>query len=230
MSKLFILEGVCCAGKSTLSTLMEKKIGLKRIKECTEDQKEWKLPKTTLDAINNEKLYFHIEEGRMEESIKLCSENHDVIADRGPISIVAVAYGYNKRGVFNTFNHAMNHYIQMIEKQKYYLPSSYFYLDVDIELIEERNKRRYMDSGLLLEDFWINHDAILYQKEFYSYYGELLGGRWHVLDASLETNILLDTIKPRLNMAYSISYNSEVVEEYLELLYMLSKKLKGVLI
>lgn len=156
--KIITIDGPSNTGKTTVCEEIIKMSDFIMIKESGRRIKHPK-PSTNLsEELYNQKFYFKEEIKRLLEAEELSKKGNNVILDRGPLSILSVAYAFEKTERYKAFENAQDLY-KSFSKQTQIVDLSLFF-ETNLEEINQRNKK------VKLSEEWMNDKFIFYQMEF----------------------------------------------------------------
>ena len=156
--KIISIDGPSNTGKSTICENISRYPQFEYIKESGRRVKHPR-PSTNLEEeILNQIFYFKEEEKRIEEAYNLASQGKFVILDRSVLSILSIAYAFEKVGKYQAFSNAKALYEKFNEKM--ISPDMYIFLEAKPIDLQKRNK------SVKLPPSWMNDTFIGYQIEF----------------------------------------------------------------
>lgn len=173
--KIILIEGVSCAGKTTVCRrLSEEKEyhiipeAIRYIERITGKQHEEALPTPTNEdeEKRNQKILFNVELQKIREANELANSGKDVVIDKSLIAVMATAFAFEKMNGYKT-SFAMSidlfkKFLGILKKEKMIFCDMFLYLDADKDVLESRNYRREH----VLDNFWINEELLKYQHIF----------------------------------------------------------------
>jgi deoxyadenosine/deoxycytidine kinase len=175
----YVIEGICCAGKTTLGRFLAERFGLRFLSEASEWVKETRpVPLTYEQARENERYFLEIERQRYSQAKKWLNEGKSVIADRDIISTLCIAFGYKQQKKIDTFDELFSDVVDYIKVGYFYPPNLYLYLSVNNQTVEKRNQLRANTLG----DFWIGDEILQAHREFYQQFGSVMKNEWMHLE------------------------------------------------
>lgn len=162
--KIIVVEGPSNAGKTTTCQYMKNYENCVVIDECNVYEPNHPRPSKSLEQeIKNQLFFFKVEMRRMRRATQLALEGKNVILDRCGLSIVAIAYAFEKLGKYPTFQHALEQYFKLFKDGEVLIPDEYLFLYTDDKNTRQRNGTR----GKKLSEEWIGSDFTKYQNKFY---------------------------------------------------------------
>lgn len=196
----YVIEGVCCAGKTSLLRQMEKD-GIFMIPESNKMGKQFPpFPTNHDESRRNEKFIFTVEE---ERSIIGCKNSDKEIrfADRLLPSVLAISFANEVVHGFDSTKEAISDVIEYIKKdENSFSCDAHFYLSVSVDTVLERN--RNMEKPL--SETWVSEEIIGAQIRFYDLYKEVIkSANFITIDANCCTTeqlkkIILESNPPKV--------------------------------
>lgn len=172
-SKIVIVEGTSCVGKTTLCESLEKQGWIVLPEAIRYLEKETKkkgdeaspIPGTQEEEEYYQDQLFRVEKQKITEANELRRKGRNVIIDKSAIATVATAKAFEEQKGFNgTFRRAYIKYCQMVQElsNKGMIECDVFLLlTADFNTICERNKMR----NHVLEGIWLEEKTIESQRQ-----------------------------------------------------------------
>lgn len=172
-SKIVIVEGTSCVGKTTLCESLEKQGWIVLPEAIRYLEKETKkkgdeaspIPGTQEEEEYYQDQLFRVEKQKITEANELRRKGRNVIIDKSAIATVATAKAFEEQKGFNgTFRRAYIKYCQMVQElsNKGMIECDVFLLlTADFNTICERNKMR----NHVLEGIWLEEKTIENQRQ-----------------------------------------------------------------
>lgn len=158
--KIITIDGPSNAGKTTLCDFIAEKYSFKMILESGRRKLHPK-PSTNLqEELVNQQFYFDEERIRLNEAIELSRQGFNVVLDRSAISVLSIAYSYEKTGKYNTYEDA----------NIYFDKEFYDFDDVvnkKVILIADLKELKKRNVSQKLPESWVNDKFASCQIEFY---------------------------------------------------------------
>ncbi len=175
MNYFYVLEGISCAGKTSIINCLEKK-GINIIRENVTFCNDFPpLPTNYSESRRNEKFILELEKKRCN-----IANGRDglFVADRMIISSLAISYAWDY-GTIHKF--IQDIIISIRNTDDLLLCDCNFYLDVKYDDVIERNKKRCS----LLGREWVGEDIIQRQRYFYDIYKDIVRSEnWYDINSS----------------------------------------------
>lgn len=166
------VEGVCCAGKTTLVQRLSAELRTGVIPELPAFGRNlFKAFDTKEGIIHNGQLSIGMEGVRMFGALGLSQLCSRVILDRSILSTLAVNYGAVDIIGKPAFLDIANNALCEIGEEELPVPDKILYLAVDGKTVEKRNETRVPR----LDDYWTNRGRVERQNEFYQALTDLNG-------------------------------------------------------
>ena len=163
--EIVALEGVCCAGKTTLIKSMSKELGAGVIPELPEFGRNLFLPFNGRESIaRNSQDSIPIEKVRVTAAVGLSAIASHVIMDRSFFSTLALGYGAVDITGPEAYRKLVDSVVDMMRTGEMPLPDKVLCVKVDVNTVKQRNQSRTPP----LDDYWIDGSRITRQNEFYS--------------------------------------------------------------
>ncbi|MEX3625408.1 hypothetical protein [Viridibacillus arvi] len=217
--KFTCIEGVCCAGKSSVIKTLESE-GYEVVHETHNLIKLPPFPTNTEEARRNERILVDLEQKR--SKLGLNAKTEKSFADRMLPSVIAVTIGMCKVHGFKSALPLFDDIISILEKNpNAFYCDAFVYFKTKLETIEKRNITRPIPLG---ED-WIGKDTLLPQFHFYDIFGEIVKSHnWIVLPTDeFDTKTLVATVK-NIEPAQKRFFEKEQVVEEFKLLKSICQK------
>ncbi len=151
MSRIITIEGIPCAGKSTLRENLQKNMINKEFtlffsptfaeRKYFEEISPKNYPENFSEARNNEKWFLNYELNRL-RSLKSKPDDTVVILERDFLSTLAFSYAYSKFKNIPSFYSNMNEFKDISIKDDFIFPDVRLVLDISLETFIERDKQR----------------------------------------------------------------------------------------
>ncbi len=162
--KIRVIEGVCCAGKTTLIRQMAAELKAGVVPELPEFGRNLLRPFTDGDAVyENGCRSIPIEIVRMMGAIGLSKIAEHVIMDRSYISTLALGYGAIDLIGSRAYRILTEKVLTSICSGELPVADNTFYVSVDIETVQMRNETRVPK----LDGYWVDPARIERQNAFY---------------------------------------------------------------
>ena len=195
--KIIVVEGPSNAGKTTTCQYMKKYENCVVIDECNVYEPNHPRPSQSLDhEIANQLFFFQVEMRRMRKATKLALEGKNVILDRCGLSIVAIAYAFERLGKYPTFQHALDQYFKLFEDGELLMPDEYVFLYTDDDNTRQRNSTR----GKKLSEEWIGSSFTEFQNKFYEAAANVIPHSQRISTSGEEKNYVSRIIAQILNV------------------------------
>jgi thymidylate kinase len=149
--KIICIDGPSNTGKTSICRRIAKSHGFAYIKECTEEIKCPNPSRNREEEISNQSFYFDIEKKRMDKALELALSGKNVVLDRSLISVVAIAYAFEKLGKYDTFSHAKSKYIEFLRATK--RPDFFVFVRADYSDICKRNATKNLPADWIGKEF-----------------------------------------------------------------------------
>jgi len=170
--EILAVEGVCCAGKTTLVAGLSKELMTGVIPELPAFGRNLFQPFDTKEGItHNGRRSVEIEKVRMAGALGLSELGSQVILDRSFLSTLAVNYGAVDVIGKPAFQDISDNVLTKLREGELAIPDKTLYLAVDGETVEARNATRVPR----LSEYWTNRGRVDRQNEFYQTLTELSG-------------------------------------------------------
>lgn len=165
---IVVLEGLICAGKTTLLNKLGRLANCRSIQEYKEYLKKFEnlppfSPCDIEKALQASQFYVTLERCRQNDLAKFLDQDVIVIFDRGILSCLAFDYAAKRFNGIDTYLET----IQMYQAECFHQPHLCLYLDISYETMINRMKLRGTYSG----DQFANRKFTEFLAEFY----------WHFL-------------------------------------------------
>jgi len=158
------VEGVCCAGKSTLVESLSRELPAAVIPELPVFGRNlFKSFDSKNDIIYNGHLSIGMEKVRMMAATGLSRLCNNVILDRSFLSTLAVNYGAVDVIGKSVFQDIARNVLSGLTEYDLPVPNKTLYLSVDGGTVQERNETRVPR----LADYWTSEARVERQNEFY---------------------------------------------------------------
>lgn len=164
--KVIAVEGVCCAGKTTLVKGLSGRLSAGVIPELPEFGRNLFRPfKDSGDVIYNSNVSIPIEKVRMVGAVGLSQVANHVVMDRCFLSTLALGYGaIDVIGTAEYLSIAKT-VLSQVNNGDMPIPDKVLYLGIDGATVEQRNRTRAPQ----LDEYWTNCDRVDRQNQFYSH-------------------------------------------------------------
>ena len=160
------VEGVCCAGKTTLIGSLSRNFKTTVVPELPAFGRNLFQPFDSRESIlHNGYTSIGLEKVRMIGALGLSEVSNHVLMDRSIISTLAINYGAIDilgAPAFSGLAHAV---LREIENGRLAAPDKMLYIGVDGHIVEERNESRTPR----LEPYWTNSKRVDRQNDFYQH-------------------------------------------------------------
>jgi len=162
--KIITLEGVCCAGKTTLLRKLAESLKAGTVPELPEYARQLLKPFKDKDAIlYNEHRAIDVEKIRMLCAIGLSKIADCVILDRSFLSRLSLAYGAIDMIGVNAYCDLASEVLSAMRSEELPMPDKVLYISVNTDTVQDRNAIRSPQ----LDAYWVKPDRITRQNEFY---------------------------------------------------------------
>lgn len=167
MASMIVIEGLVCAGKTTLLNKLGRLVNYQTIleyKEYLKDSEELPRfpPSSREEALLISQFFVILERRRQNDLGKFSEQDVTVIFDRGILSCLAFDYAARRFTGFDTYLEV----IQMYQAEDFHQPHLCLYLDVSYQTMIDRMKRRGTFSG----DQFANRKFTELLVEFYRHF------------------------------------------------------------
>lgn len=181
MSKMIVLEGISCSGKTSVLHKIVEAGGQLVAENGTLSADFPPLPTNYEESRRNERIILPLEDKRCQVAREM---QKDAYLDRMLLSSLAISYAWN----YGSFDEFIEDVIDYIGEVDHLFLSDYtVLLEADLDTINKRNAQR----PRLLDDIWVGETEIRRQKEFYEVYAGLAQSEnWHIIktdDRSLDS-------------------------------------------
>lgn len=164
--EIIAVEGVCCAGKTTLVTGLSRKFKTTVMPELPAFGRNLFQPFESKDNIlHNGYTSIGLEKVRMIGALGLSELSRHVILDRSIMSALAINYGAIDVLGAPAFRGLAGAILSELGTEKIATPNKMFYISVDGQVVEERNRNRVPQ----LEEYWTDSRRVDRQNEFYEH-------------------------------------------------------------
>lgn len=158
------VEGVCCAGKTTLVESLSKELPAAVVPELPAFGRNlFRSFDSRDDIIYNGQLSIGMEKVRMMGAIGLSKLCNNVILDRSFLSTLAVNYGAVDVIGKSALQDMARNVLSGLTEYDLSVPDKTLYLSVDGGTVQERNETRVPR----LADYWTDQARVERQNEFY---------------------------------------------------------------
>lgn len=164
MRNLYVIEGTSNSGKTTTSKYLSGIPNISIIPEFMEHPLSPKPSKNLSEELENQLIFFEIEQERMKLAKSLLLDGQIVFLERSYLSILAVSYAFEKLGRYYSYDNALKLYNSMLTESWFIKPDAIYILAASHDEKVRRNKSR----GKELKKNWIQEEFEYYQDEFYA--------------------------------------------------------------
>lgn len=166
LGHLITLEGPCAAGKSTVMKsvieLMEERV------QCLPENIAFLKnppapPKSTLEAINNDRFFLDVDESRSKRARELQLARKHVLSERCVLGTLSIAYGYDH--TFHSFDETAKTCLHLLSQGYFRPPTAYLFFNISNATIHDRLEGKFgrvdrVGAG------WTSQEALDLQREF----------------------------------------------------------------
>lgn len=164
--EIVAVEGVCCAGKTTLIGSLSRNFKTTVVPELPAFGRNLFRPFDGKESIlHNGYTSIGLEKVRMVGALGLSGLSDQVLMDRSIISTLAINYGAIDIIGAPAFSELAHAVLSEIENGKLATPDKMLYIGVNGQVIEERNESRTPR----LEPYWTNSKRVDRQNDFYQH-------------------------------------------------------------
>lgn len=205
------LEGVCCAGKSTIVKRLAAHLKAGVIPELPEFGRNLFKPFTSSEAVEyNGHRSVPIEMVRMAGAFGLSQYAEYVVLDRSFLSTLALGYGAIDLIGPEAYQGLARRVLSVIHSRELAVPDRTLYISVNEVTVQQRNLTRVPP----LDDYWVDPERVRRQNEFYR--GISVADGIEVIDAARELEIVLaDCINLAVHAPVASSYQIlEAIEAF----------------
>ena len=166
------VEGVCCAGKTTLITNLSRNFGSAVVPELPAFGRNLFQPFDGKESIlYNGYTSIGLEKVRMVGALGLSELSDRVLMDRGILSTLAINYGAIDILGAPAFSGLAYSVLAEVESKRLAIPDKVLYISVDVQIVEKRNRHRTPR----LESYWTESKRVDRQNDFYQHLAALNG-------------------------------------------------------
>jgi thymidylate kinase len=205
------LEGVCCAGKTTLVRQLSSHLEAGVIPELPEFGRNLFRPFTNGEAIlYNGRKSIAIEKVRMMGANALSKIAGYAILDRSVLSTLALGYGAIDLIGTSGYQELAEEVLSEVHTGELPFPDKTLYISVDGATVQKRNETRIPR----LDDYWVNPERIERQNEFYRSLSRVAGVEL-INGAREHREVLTDVIEQSVNAPMASSSDMALaIEEF----------------
>ncbi len=195
------LEGVCCAGKTTLIKQLAKQLGAAVVPELPEFGRNLFLPFNSPDNVRlNAFNSVNLEKIRMRAAYGLTEITPHIVMDRSFLSTLALGYGAIDLIGPPSFKELADRVLTAMMNDELPTPHKTLYISVDSETVQKRNETR----SPKLDEYWVNPERIKRQNEFYRNLSHVTG--IEIIDGGRpREEVLADCLEKSLDPLATIS-------------------------
>jgi thymidylate kinase len=166
------IEGVCCAGKTTLLKRLAAQQHAAVVPETSEFARSIFQPfDNGKNILSNALASMPIERIRMQAAADLSKVTGHAILDRSFLSTLALGYGAIDLIGKTSFQHLSRAVIEEIRRDRLTVPNRVLYIRVDSTTVQKRNETRRPP----LDPYWVASERIDRQNVFYQHLSEKAG-------------------------------------------------------
>lgn len=168
MVSIVVIEGLVCAGKTTLLSNIRQSIDCLIIPEyinCLEGSEQFPRfpPFSREEVLFNSQFFIMLERRRQYDFARFPQQNGLFIFDRGIMSCLAFDYAARGYTGFDTYLEVIN----MYQKENFSQPHLCLYLDITYELMVERMKQRGTFKGDHFADKRFSELLVEFYRHFF---------------------------------------------------------------
>jgi thymidylate kinase len=157
-NKLIVIEGLPCAGKTTLVHKIKENLDYEVVPEISELLSEDEFfpgNGTNLKEIIEIAEWFMNKERERTQIAKRLLFNHNVVMDRSYVTSIAYNCAYERYTGIVSAEMLNKKIYEEVHKGNILLPTAFVYLKITPDTMKERRKRKVYRKSAELPDFWM---------------------------------------------------------------------------